>query len=79
MAKGGKYRIWFPYNGEIEDDAAVFTAASAKDAAEMAAELKCNRDVEWRTLVPTIRLPGGEVAVFDVTVRSEPVFYARER
>lgn len=74
-----QYLIWFPELGETEEDAKLSHAASAQMAATNAADRQCSRDVEWCDHVVSVRLPGGELAVFDVTVRSEPIFEARER
>lgn len=73
------YRIWFPELGETKDDVATWGADTPREAAEKAAADRCKRDVEWRDLVVSMLLPGGEEATFDVTVESQPIFSASER
>ena len=73
------YRIWFPEFGGTKEEADTWGADTPSEAAEKAAADRCKRDVEWRDLVVSMLLPGGEEVAFDVTVVSRPEFYARER
>ena len=71
------FECWFPQSGEEMRDSAAYLADDAKEAAEKAAHERCRRTTDWHDrMVAVSEKIGDEPKLFNVEVRSEPIFEA---
>lgn len=74
------YECWFPEEGQELRDSGAYLADDPQEAAEKAARERCWKSTEWHDRLVAVRtIIGDEPKLFDVTVRSEPVFEAELR